>query len=637
MFATSGHAAVFNVTNLADSGTGSLRNAITQANGQSGSHTINFNLSGTINLGSALPTIESIIDINGAGQTIAIDGGGAHRVFSIGSGATAGNLTLQSLTVQNGFVGGDTSLGTRGSGESGAGALLFNGSLTVNGARFQGNTARNGGAIYAAGNLTNKLTIDNATFANNAAVDGFGGAIFVNGDDAANTGADLVIRNNTQIIDNRASVGGGVGVWSNANGSRTARITDSNIHSNDGGRAGGGIYATRNAQIEVNKSTVTQNQTTIWDGGGGYTSRGATIAFVDSVIRGNIAADVGGGVASFQGGNATFINSTLEQNRSTNQGGGVFITQDGKLTVTDSSVTDNQSLNNVGGGLYAEHRATIVDVLRSSITGNTSGSWGGGIYADSAKVSLIESLVADNTAAGNGGGIGMANADATLTVRNSTISGNHANAAQAFGGGVYLLSVAASFDSVTFADNIAGLIAANNDGSNGFGGAIGAAAITGQPASTVELLNSLFSNNWDRRMKDLAATALGITSLGYNLFEDDDPESHPDFNFGLLFSPESTDLLDALADLLALADNGGPTLTHALGLNSDAIDNGLTSLVVDQRSYLRPAGLADDIGAFEFGAVIPEPASLVLLGLGSALFLRRGRHASTTQTHRNDL
>lgn len=597
MLATSSHAAVFNVTNLDDTGIGSLRDAITQANGLAGSHTINFNTSGTINLGSSLPTIESFIDINGAGQTIAIDGGNAHRVFSVGSGATAGNLTLRSLTVQNGFVGGDTSLGTRGSGESGAGALLVNGSLSVNNTQFVGNTARNGGAIYAAGNLTNTLTIDRSTFTNNAAVDGFGGAVFVNGDDGTNTGADLVIRNNTRITNNNASVGGGIGVWSNANGSRTARITDSSIHSNDGGIVGGGIYGTRNAKIEVNNSSVTQNQTTISDGAGIYLSRGASANLTDADVSFNTAADFAGGV---------------------------FLSSGSDLTLTRSTVSNNTGTNRAGG-IYAQNPGTTITAIQSSITNNTAaGFWGGGIYADSAEVELIESLLASNTATGNGGGVAILNSDGTasFTARNSTISGNHANGNQGQGGGVYLVSTPGSFDSVTFADNIAGLIAANNDGSNGLGGAIAAVAFTGRPGVPVELLNSLFSNNWDRDLKNLYASYAAYDSLGYNLFEDDDPELHP--AFGLIFSPESTDLFDALADLLALADYGGPTLTHALGPNSDAIDNGLTALGVDQRGLLRPGRLADDIGAFELDA-IPEPASLVLFAAGGLLVARRPR------------
>jgi hypothetical protein len=86
---------------------------------------------------------------------------------------------------------------------------------------------------------------------------------------------------------------------------------------------------------------------------------------------------------------------------------------------------------------------------------------------------------------------------------------------------------------------------------------------------------------------------------------------------------------DSFADpkLGPLADNGGPTLTMALLPGSPAIDAGNTSLApeTDQRGFLRPAGLAADIGAFEYDSVMPiiavtwsGPTSLTILGSGNA-------------------
>jgi MYXO-CTERM domain-containing protein len=53
-----------------------------------------------------------------------------------------------------------------------------------------------------------------------------------------------------------------------------------------------------------------------------------------------------------------------------------------------------------------------------------------------------------------------------------------------------------------------------------------------------------------------------------------------------------------------LQNNGGPTWTHALLTGSPAIDAGATNLTTDQRNYVRPAGAADDIGAYEYGAIL---------------------------------
>jgi hypothetical protein len=51
--------------------------------------------------------------------------------------------------------------------------------------------------------------------------------------------------------------------------------------------------------------------------------------------------------------------------------------------------------------------------------------------------------------------------------------------------------------------------------------------------------------------------------------------------------------------LAGLADNGGFTLTHALGAGSPAIDTGSCLVSTDQRGASRPQGFGCDIGSFE--------------------------------------
>lgn len=592
----SSHADIFTVTNTADSGAGSLRDAITQANGLAGSHTINFNLSGTINLGSSLPRIESTITIDGFGQSVSIDGGGAHRVFNIGNnpnvtgGNTFGDLTLNALTVQNGFVANNPNSFTFA--ESGGAAFLENGRFTANNTAFTGNAAGNGGAIYALGYQNNAVTLDGASFSQNTA-GSIGGAVMVDGDaPGASSGVGLVIRNNTQITNNNGAVGAGVAVYQNGAGNTLVSITDSHIVSNTGQFAGGGVYGTRGSAIQIERTTISHNKATTFDGAGIFLSQGASAGLTDTDVTHNTAADFAGGV---------------------------FLSSGADLTLTRSNVSNNTGTNRAGG-IYAQNPGTTIVATDSTISDNTTNGIGGGISGHDVQISLLRSLIANNTSGGYGGGIYLDLENGILTAENSTISGNHANGHQAFGGGVYIASAQGIFDSVTFADNIAGLIGSGPNG-NGLGGALAAVESDNAPA-TIELLNTLFSNNLDRRgLAILLGGGSTLTSLGHNLFDDAEPWNHPDepsADFTTL-----TDLLDAFPDLLALADNGGPTLTHALGLNSDAIDNGQTLFVVDQRGFLRPVGAAADIGAFE----VPEPGSLALLGLGGLLATARRRRA----------
>jgi hypothetical protein len=90
-----------------------------------------------------------------------------------------------------------------------------------------------------------------------------------------------------------------------------------------------------------------------------------------------------------------------------------------------------------------------------------------------------------------------------------------------------------------------------------------------------------------------------VQSLGFNLFG---PLA------GCAFAA-NMDILDQDPQLGPLADNGGPTWTHALDPASPAIDAGNPAgclgpgdvpLTDDQRGELRPAGDACDIGAFEY-------------------------------------
>ena len=99
------------VTNTNDSGLGSLRDAITQANASSGFDQITFNISGlgphSIRLESALPTITRSVMIDGWSQRgfsgvpiIELDGG--DTTAASGLYITAGNTTVRGLVI-NGF------------------------------------------------------------------------------------------------------------------------------------------------------------------------------------------------------------------------------------------------------------------------------------------------------------------------------------------------------------------------------------------------------------------------------------------------------------------------------------------------------------------------------------------------------
>jgi hypothetical protein len=114
----------FTVSNLNDSGAGSLRDAITAANGDSGSPTvINFTVNGTITLASALPTITHSTTIDATTAPTYVSGG--LPVVGVNFNGSAG-------LVFGAGSDGSQLLGLSLTGASGNGVTLVAGSITVN-------------------------------------------------------------------------------------------------------------------------------------------------------------------------------------------------------------------------------------------------------------------------------------------------------------------------------------------------------------------------------------------------------------------------------------------------------------------------------------------------------------------------
>ena len=97
-------AATYSVTNTQNSGAGSLRQAILDANASGApagivgaANTINITASGTISLADALPMVFSNLTINGNG--IIVDGGNAHRCFFVSGLPTTPSGDPQAISV----------------------------------------------------------------------------------------------------------------------------------------------------------------------------------------------------------------------------------------------------------------------------------------------------------------------------------------------------------------------------------------------------------------------------------------------------------------------------------------------------------------------------------------------------------
>jgi len=242
--------------------------------------------------------------------------------------------------------------------------------------------------------------------------------------------------------------------------------------------------------------------------------------------------------------------------------------------VRDSTLSGN-SANFGGGGIHNTNSGTLT-VTNSTLSGNSANAWGGGIInTGSSTLTVINSTLSGNMAY-EGGGIHSNNG--TLTVRDSTISDNSANT----GGGIYKGGLTTMI--VRFS-----LISGNSAVSRGD-------EIYNSGRWTIISAFNVFGHNGQSNA-DAFSGVTGFTP-GAN-----------DFN-----ATSDGGIPTALASILdtTLADNGGPTQTHALVAGSPAIDfAGACGLATDQRGVARPQG-ACDAGAFEL--VTNQPPTAVAGG-----------------------
>src|SRR5438067_6457140 len=126
--AVSAHANIITVTNTNDSGPGSLRQALADAND---GDTINFAVTGTIGLTSGELLVSRSITISGPGAaSLTVNGNATSRVFHIGSGRT---VTISGLTVTNGNANNQTVL-------DGGGIYNDHATLTLNNCTINNNS-----------------------------------------------------------------------------------------------------------------------------------------------------------------------------------------------------------------------------------------------------------------------------------------------------------------------------------------------------------------------------------------------------------------------------------------------------------------------------------------------------------------
>jgi hypothetical protein len=315
----------------------------------------------------------------------------------------------------------------------------------------------------------------------------------------------------------------------------------------------------------------------------------AATVTIDGLTLRNGSAIGGGGIYTY--GTLTLLNSTVSGNVATGYdgGGGIRVGYGaGATTLVNSTVSNNTTTYLFGGdgaGISAHYGASL-NLTNCTVSGNTIsagfGGYGAGIFTYKTPLFINKTTISGNSTTYLGGGI-MAYKSNPTEIRNSTISGNTGTGLLTYGHQPYpttLLNCTITNNSSNFR----------------------AAGFSHDMSVPAQVRNTIIAGNIGG---GYASDNIGgsFSSLGHNLIGH--ATGGTGFTNGVSGDKVGTQAVPLDPLLGALANNGGPTETHALLGGSPCIDAGdpVVFEPTDQRGIARIAGQTD-IGAFEVGATV---------------------------------
>lgn len=296
-------------------------------------HVVNVEEGGTLNLKGGMIT------------TAANLGNDGHVIFSQGT-----------VNISGGYV-------TNGSGGGWGGGLCITGNnakLEMTGGVIAGNKAGSGGGVYADNGATLKLAggiiSGNATYGKdiNKGEDtsngGYGGGVYTKG-------VNISISGSACITNNRVD----------------ARITDSTLY-NNGLLGGGGIACTHGGKLSMAGGLITANYSHEAGGGiyAGFYNGPIGFKMTGGTIAGNVADNAEGGGLRVAGGDSAGTMATINADDT----GKIYITNN----KTNTGSTTGRGGDWGGGGVFIQKGGKL-NIVKTLITNNEAGGWGGGVGA----------------------------------------------------------------------------------------------------------------------------------------------------------------------------------------------------------------------------------------------------------------
>ncbi len=574
---------------------------------------------------NGLPSIATPITITGQGATIA-RGAGAPD-FRLAYISPAGSLTLLDMTLRNGRAqggaGGPSGNGSGGGGAGLGGALFNRGTLTLHGCTLIDNAAIGGAGGW--GSNPDSTTGGGAGGGGGGGLGGRGGrgynywpadAIDKGGGGGGGMGGDggdagdggggggglsgLGGRGGVDSVGVGGSptgggggggdsgYGGGLGSTGGGNGGDSNGTKTGGNGGTNGG--GGGGAAGRNALFNYAGGNGGIGGVGGGGGGGGYA--------VYTVLTANAGAGGAGGIGGGGGGGGHADNGTGGAGGAGNWGGGGG---GGGGVGTSGRAGGNGGAGGFGGGGggggdgtsggaggaagFGGGAGTATTGFQIGGSGGGGAGLGGAIFNDAGTLTLINSTLSGNTAQGGAGGNNGGAGDGG--------AGIAANGGSGYGGAIFNEGGSVTILASTVASNtvLPGAAGVGYDGSadGNPGSAAGGGIYNRTAAASLVLRNTIVANS----------------AGGQDCHNDGGSVTAPLDSRNLIEAHTGCGTPALTPDPLlgVLSDNGGPAHTHALLFGSPALDAGLClpDASTDQRGIVRPQGPACDIGAFEVG------------------------------------
>jgi CSLREA domain-containing protein len=297
------------------------------------------------------------------------------------------------------------------------------------------------------------------------------------------------------------------------------------------------------------------------------------------LATGNTGQDDGAGI--YNSGVLSIIRSNVTDNTG-DSGAGIYNL--GALSVFASSVSGNRSIGGAGAGVFSSGTAILTN---TAVANNMNGA---GLFVGGGTTTIANATISSNATQGSGAGIVTAGGQTAINITNTTITANRADSTgtgSGAGGGIQIFGGAVTLKNTIVAANVRGTGSTPDD-------IVGAVS----PSSCFNLIGTGGS--------------------------------------GGLVNGSNNNQVDVANSLLGpLANNGGPTMTHAFLVGSPAINAGSNALAVDQNGsplvtdqrgsgFDRIVNGAVDIGAFELGTapLLFTDATNHVVAIDSVTFVR---------------